>query len=93
MPKITYFCTLIICFFSLRVFSNDLIQPGFDQVKLGDVAGRTRAWGLGIGDFNEDNVSDIISGDTYGDVHVYLGQGDGTFLYQSVVINNAYHNA
>jgi hypothetical protein len=46
-----------------------------------------------MADFNGDAIDDIVSGDTFGDVHLYLGQGDGTYSYAGVVINQAYHNA
>lgn len=71
-----------------------VLQPGFNQSQLAVFpSGFTRAWGVGIGDFNEDHIPDIVSGSTPGDVLLFLGVGDGTFLPQGVKINCAYHNA
>ena len=70
-----------------------LLQPGFEQYLVDDVDGRTRAWGIGIADFNNDDIDDIVSGDTFGDVHLFLGNGDGTVADQGVVINAPFHNA
>lgn len=75
------------------VYADTPLQPGFDQSLLGTLGGRTRAWGVATGDFNNDLIPDILSGDTNGDVHLYLGQGDGSFLDQGIVINQAYYNA
>lgn len=69
------------------------LQPGFDQALLGSVDGRTRAFGLAVADFNNDAIPDIISGDTYGDVHLYFGNDDGTFTSNGIVINQSYHDA
>jgi hypothetical protein len=69
------------------------LQPSFDQAQLGSVAGRTRAFGLAVADFNNDTFPDIISGDTFGDVHLHLGVGDGTFTYAGIKINQLYHDA
>ena len=71
----------------------EVLQPGFDQFSLATITGRTRAWGLGMADFNNDTIPDIVCGETFGDVHLYLGQGDGTFTDQGIVINQAYFNA
>jgi hypothetical protein len=71
----------------------DVLQPGFDQLQLAEITGRSRAWGLGMADFNNDTIPDIICGETYGDVHLYLGQGNGTFTDTGIVINQAYYNA
>jgi hypothetical protein len=75
----------------------DILQPGFDQFQLavinGTTSGATRAWGIGIADFNNDTIPDIIGAATDGDVRFYAGQGDGTFTGGSVVINQAYYNA
>ncbi len=79
--------------FALGHASADVLQPGFDQEFLDDVDGRTRAWGVDVADFNNDGFDDIISGDTFGDAHLYLGNGDGTFADQGVVINLTYHDA
>ena len=71
----------------------EVIQPGFDQVTLAAIAGRTNAFGVGMADFNSDTIDDIVTGDTYGDVHLLLGVGDGTFTDAGVVIDQAWHNA
>ncbi len=70
-----------------------ILQPGFDQSFLEDVAGRTRAWGVGAADFNGDGIDDVVSGDTFGDIHLFTGAGDGTFTDQGVVINAPFHDA
>ncbi|MHC4619904.1 MAG: FG-GAP-like repeat-containing protein [Planctomycetota bacterium] len=75
------------------VAQADVLQPGFDRVTLATITGRTRAFGMGMADFNGDNIDDIISGDTYGDVHLFLGNGDGTLTDAGIVINQVYHNA
>jgi FG-GAP-like repeat/Thrombospondin type 3 repeat len=73
------------------------LQPSFNQVQVGtiDAPGddRTRAWGLAVADFNNDTIPDIVSGDTYGDVHLYLGVGNGTFTNAGVKINQLYNDA
>ncbi|AQT67720.1 hypothetical protein STSP2_00868 [Anaerohalosphaera lusitana] len=84
------FFGFVIC--SLVTSVGFALQPGFDQVLVKEV-GVTRAWGVGAGDFNNDGIEDIVTGDTYGDVHLYLGNGDGTFVDGGVVINQTYHNA
>ena len=38
------------------------------------------AWGIGVGDFNNDNQSDIVIANYWGyNIGVYLGYGDGKF--------------
>jgi hypothetical protein len=69
------------------------LQPSFDQVQLGTLDGRTRAYGLALADFDNDTIPDIVSGDTFGDVHLYLGVGDGTFTNAGIKINQLYHDA
>jgi hypothetical protein len=71
---------------------EDPVQPGFEQVML-QALGRTRAWGVGVADFTSDGIADIVSGDTYGDVHLLVGVGDGSFEDRGIVINMPYHNA
>jgi hypothetical protein len=73
--------------------ADGVLQPGFDQFFLEDVDGRTRAWGLAVADFTSDGTADVISGDTFGDVHLFAGVGDGTFEDRGVVINMAFHDA
>ncbi len=46
----------------------------------------------GLGD-SGDGKPDIISGDTYGDIHLYLGDGSGTFANSGVKINQLYNDA
>jgi len=69
------------------------VQPGFDQLYLDSVLGITRAWGIGIADFNSDAIPDILAANTYGDVHLFPGNGDGTFQAPVLAINHPYHNA
>lgn len=74
----------------------DTLQPGFNQISIATITGRTRAYGIAMADFNSDGIPDIVCGDTYGDVHFYPGHGDGTFTDYgpaSYVVNQAYHNA
>jgi hypothetical protein len=73
--------------------AGDVLQPGFDQSLLATITGRTRAWGIGIADFNNDSIPDIVCAETYGDVHLYLGNGHGGFTGGAIVINQAYYNA
>ena len=67
--------------------------PGFNQQQVGSVGGITRAWAVGVADVNEDAIPDILAGNTYGDVYLLTGVGDGTFANQGVVINAAYYDA
>jgi len=69
-----------------------VIQPGFSQALLGAVTS-TRAWGLAIADFTSDAIPDLIAGDTSGDVHLFVGNGDGTFTPAGVVINMSFTDA
>lgn len=59
----------------------DALQPSFNQVLLGSVAPSTQAWGIGVADFDRDGFPDIVSGNRYGDVHLYLGDGSGGFTH------------
>ena len=68
-------------------------QPGFAQAFLDDVDGRTRAWAIGAGDFNNDGIPDFLSGDTFGDMHLFLGDGEGNVTGGDVVINRSYHDS
>jgi hypothetical protein len=70
-----------------------VLQPGFDQFFLEDVDGRSRAWGLAVADFTSDGIPDVIAGDTFGDVHLFAGLGDGTFDDRGVVINMTFNDA
>lgn len=70
-----------------------VLQPGYSQSQVGDVDGRTRAWGIATADFNGDGHTDFISGDTFGDIHLFTSNGDGTFTDHGVVINQSFHNA
>jgi len=73
-----------------------LLQPGFDQLFLDDVGvgfGRNRAYGVAVAKFDGDDINDIVSGDTAGDVHLFTGVGDGTFADRGVVINAGFHDA
>jgi hypothetical protein len=72
---------------------DDVLMPGFTQAFLEDVDGRTRAWGLAVADFTSDGTQDIISGDTFGDVHLFVGLGNGVFDDRGVVINMGFHDA
>jgi len=74
--------------------SNAALLPAFSQGFLEDCGvGRTRAWGVAIADFTGDGIHDVISGDTSGDVHLFVGVGDGTFTDNGVVVNMAFHDA
>jgi hypothetical protein len=86
---------VFLCF--TATLPGQALQPAFNQVQVGtiDAVGddRTRAWGIAVADFNNDARADIISGDTFGDVHLYLNVGDGTFTDSGVVINQSFHDA
>jgi hypothetical protein len=83
----------LLCCFAASALAQSGLQPGFFQQWLEDVGGRTRAWGMAVADFTGDGISDILSGDTFGDVHLLVGAGDGTFTDQGVVINMSFHDA
>ncbi|MDF7826329.1 VCBS repeat-containing protein [Pontiellaceae bacterium B12227] len=90
-------CILTALFLTAGAAQGGVLQPGFDQVLVGTIDGtgddRSRAFGLAVADFNNDNKSDLISGDTYGDIHLYLGAGDGTYTNNGIVINQSYYDA
>ncbi len=90
--------TLLVSFAltALQPLPGQALQPGFQQSLLGTLGTEsyhTRAWGLATADFNSDGHPDILAGDTAGDVHLYLGDGNGTFAHQGVVINQLYNDA
>ncbi len=85
--------SLLLFAMTSTVVTADILQPGFYQYRLAEIAGRSRAFGMDIADFNNDTIPDILSGDTYGDIHLFAGNGDGTFTDNGIVINQAYHNA
>jgi hypothetical protein len=70
-----------------------VLQPGFDQFPLGGVGGATRAWGVAVADFTSDGIADIVAGNTSGDVHLFEGQGDGSFLARGRVVNMTFNDA
>ena len=71
----------------------DVLQPGFDQVAIGSITSASRAFGVGMGDFDGDTIPDIVSGQTNGDVILFTGDGTGAFTNAGRVINQAYNNA
>jgi hypothetical protein len=73
--------------------ASAVLQPAFEEVFLEDVDGRTRAWGVATADFTSDGIPDVISGDTFGDIHLFVGAGDRTFTDSGVVINMSFHDA
>jgi len=86
---------LLFLFFTFGWVTNAsaVLQPAFEEVFLGAVGGRTRAWGVAIADFTNDGVPDVISGETFGDIHLFVGNGDRTFSDNGVVINMSFHDA
>jgi hypothetical protein len=48
---------------------------------------------MAAADFNEDGLTDLVAGDTFGDVHLFQGVGDGTFSDQGVKVNMAFNDA
>jgi hypothetical protein len=68
----------------------EILQPGFQQSYVGSNS-FSRAWGLGVADFDGDQVSDFVVGNTAGDVYLYTGAGDGTFVGQGRKINAVYN--
>ena len=67
-------------------FVQAVLQPGFDQSYVGTNL-YTRAWGLGVADFNQDTNADFVVGNTAGDVYLATGNGDGTFTAQGLKVN------
>jgi hypothetical protein len=73
-----------------------VVQPGFQQALVGGFGpgfGRTRAWGVGVADFTSDGIPDVVAGDFAGDVHLFEGLGDGTFLDRGIVIGMPFNDA
>ena len=66
------------------------LQPGFDQSYVG-TNHYTRAWGLGVADFDGDGTNDFVLGSTGGDLDLYTGNGDGTFTSQGEKISTVFH--
>ncbi len=85
--SVSVFCCL------LTFVRADVLQPGFTQIPIGSIASATRAFGVGMADFNGDTIPDIISGQTIGDVILFLGNGSGSFTNAGRVVNQAYNNA
>lgn len=67
-----------------------VLQPGFDQSLVGTNY-YTRAWGVGVADFNEDGTNDFVLGSTGGDIDLYTGNGDGTFTPQGEKLGTVFH--
>ncbi len=66
--------------------ASAVLQPGFDQFAVGTNL-NTRAWGLGVADFNNDGTPDFVVGNTQGDVYLYTGNGNGSFVSQGLKVN------
>jgi hypothetical protein len=71
---------------------GQVLQPGFDLEALG-VTGGSRAFGVAIADFTSDGVTDLVAGDTAGDVRLFEGLGDGRFEPRGVVVNMSFTDA
>jgi hypothetical protein len=73
------------------------LQPAFSQTQLADLGSgiyNTRAWGIAVADFNNDNMADIVAGDTAGDVRFYAGPLTGAPVSEGVmVIDQSFHDA
>ncbi len=94
--KTIYAACIVMMFLPVSLAGASILQPGFDQEFLEEVGTAwysTRAWGIGVADFNGDDIDDVISGDTAGDIHFFEGVGDGTFVDMGVVINMSFHDA
>lgn len=74
----------------MPVTTKAILQPGFDQTYIGTNFS-TRAWGLGVADFNNDGTNDFVAGNTTGDVYFWKGNGDGTFVNQGRQVNAVYN--
>jgi hypothetical protein len=72
--------------------AQSALVPGFDAAFLGN-AESSRAWGVAVADFTSDGIADVVSGNTAGDVHLFEGQGDGTFVDRGRVINMFFNDA
>lgn len=72
------------------IASAETLQPGFDQIAspLGSTV--TTCWALGMADFNNDGVEDIIGGNTMGDVYLFKGSGNATFTAGVRQVNAPY---
>ncbi|MHA7838893.1 MAG: FG-GAP repeat domain-containing protein, partial [bacterium] len=71
---------------------GQVLQPGFDPGLLGETGG-SRAFGVAIADFTSDGTSDVVAGDTAGDVRLFAGRGDGTFEARGRVVDMSFTDA
>ena len=85
-----YFGLLIVAVWWAPASAWAILQPGFDQTYVGTNLS-TRAWGLGVADFNRDGTNDFVAGNTTGDVYFWKGNGDGTFTNQGRKVNAVYN--
>jgi hypothetical protein len=85
-----FFGLLIAALFWTPDSALAILQPGFDQTSLGNNLS-TRAWGLGVADFDHDGTNDFVAGSTTGDVNFWKGNGDGTFANQGRKVNAVYN--
>ncbi|MCF7957840.1 MAG: FG-GAP-like repeat-containing protein [Phycisphaerae bacterium] len=89
-------CLLILVSLSMYLpgqLCADILQPGFNQSAIGAIPSAIRAFGVGIADFDGDTIPDIISGQTNGDVILFIGDGNGGFTNAGRIVNQAYNNA
>lgn len=97
LAVLSFGCLLVAELFLLPATGTAALQPGFDQRQVATIdtgTYRTRAWGLAIADFTGDRIPDIISGDTNGFVHLYVGDGNGNYTSRvAEVIKAGLHNA
>jgi len=82
----------VLCVFA-SLLQADILQPGFNQASIGSISAATRSFGVGIADFDGDTIPDIISGQTNGDVILFIGDGNGGFTNTGRIVNQAYNNA